>query len=1022
MADEMRSGFNRAGTCSHSQLPSEASEERCQGEGMNCREEEEEEEENEKEEDEEREMGIQWELEMEREGERERRNGMRMNFLTWTQNSTCTPSPFPLHLTPPLALLCLTSGKIALLPNADLRGVDQVSDGNRPAHGGADAGVTGAALVHLQQGQPYSWRTDTGCVSLRHTGDESPSALNHGSVQSPLLLLLLLLQALHTSAEGSDGQLTCLFDCPKCPQATQCPGTRCFSSVNVDSSAVVFKHGCLVGLDNIHLQCSTAPSFRQAIFCCSQDMCNDNNTRSLLMSLLPTAPEGEPVRYRVETLALFVLGPVVVLALLSVVSVLACRRLHHGRLQRMQEFDNEQGAIDGLITSNVGDSTLAELLDHSCTSGSGSGLPSSCREPQREVRGGVARPVAGRERFMASDMTSRNSSTQLWLITHYHENGSLYDYLQRVAVETSEGLAMAASIAGGLVHLHTEIFGTEGKPAIAHRDLKSKNILVTKELRCCIADLGLAVTHSQADNQLDVGNNPKVGTKRYMAPEVLDESIQIDCFDAYKRVDIWAFGLVLWEIARRTYSNGIVEEYKPPFYDLVPNDPSFEDMRKVVCVEQQRPFIPNRWFSDPVTLRIKKTLDKIHSSLEKGKESEKPRFPETKRTIKGGQRKELFRCPPASPFSVVDTPLSDELTDAQAVLCTDAAVTAGRPLVHERLDGSQKSGVFGRRVATVPSVTNDDVIASSKKLWSFSPSCVESDPDVSMTTQSTLLDSSRSGSVTARPGRIFLKKAKSSWVILEKGSRSGAAAGEGLSAPVCSFRLQTANCREVEGRNEQWRSRGVCLPVTVHERGLWGLWGLRCLRAVRSLSDLWKIPAMTGVKLFELRVQLHELPRHSVNTSVEISVLAVLRVEVLLIRHRQRRGREIRVGWRGVCCDFGFLLKNRKSIVSLSLAVSPSLCSLKMSSGLLKGLRASRCVTLSLSGLSCTSPTLFLCEAHFFGLDTVTWTRLLMLPRRDWDDCWGLARLASAGFGARTVTFLPAKRAGNLTSKAAFAI
>lgn len=98
--------------------------------------------------------------------------------------------------------------------------------------------------------------------------------------------------------------------------------------------------------------------------------------------------------------------------------------------------------------------------------------------------------------FMASDMTSRNSSTQLWLITHYHENGSLYDYLQRVAVETTEGLAMAASVACGLVHLHTEIFGTEGKPAIAHRDLKSKNILVTKELRCCIADLGLLVPSS----------------------------------------------------------------------------------------------------------------------------------------------------------------------------------------------------------------------------------------------------------------------------------------------------------------------------------------------------------------------------------------------------------------------------------------------------------------------------------------------------------------------------------------------
>lgn len=82
---------------------------------------------------------------------------------------------------------------------------------------------------------------------------------------------------------------------------------------------------------------------------------------SPFLTIVPvvSAPEEEPVRYRVETLALFVLGPVVVLALLSVVSVLACRRLHHGRLQRLQEFDTEQGAIDGLITSNVGDSTLA---------------------------------------------------------------------------------------------------------------------------------------------------------------------------------------------------------------------------------------------------------------------------------------------------------------------------------------------------------------------------------------------------------------------------------------------------------------------------------------------------------------------------------------------------------------------------------------------------------------------------------------------------------------------------------------
>lgn len=79
----------------------------------------------------------------------------------------------------------------------------------------------------------------------------------------------------------------------------------------------------------------------------------------MILCLPSSAPEGEPVQYRVEALVFFILGPVVVLALLSLVSVLACRRFYRGRLQRLQEFDTEQGAVDGLITSNVGDSTLA---------------------------------------------------------------------------------------------------------------------------------------------------------------------------------------------------------------------------------------------------------------------------------------------------------------------------------------------------------------------------------------------------------------------------------------------------------------------------------------------------------------------------------------------------------------------------------------------------------------------------------------------------------------------------------------
>lgn len=92
--------------------------------------------------------------------------------------------------------------------------------------------------------------------------------------------------------------------------------------------------------------------------------------------------------------------------------------------------------------------------------------------------------------FIASDMTSKNSSTQLWLVTHFHELGSLYDFLQHSTMEPESCLRMCLSVACGLVHLHTEIVSSQEKPAIAHRDLKSRNILVKRNGQCCIADLG----------------------------------------------------------------------------------------------------------------------------------------------------------------------------------------------------------------------------------------------------------------------------------------------------------------------------------------------------------------------------------------------------------------------------------------------------------------------------------------------------------------------------------------------------
>uniref|UniRef100_A0A3B4USN6 TGF-beta receptor type-1 n=1 Tax=Seriola dumerili TaxID=41447 RepID=A0A3B4USN6_SERDU len=199
--------------------------------------------------------------------------------------------------------------------------------------------------------------------------------------------------------------------------------------------------------------------------------------------------------------------------------------------------------------------------------------------------------------FIAADNKDNGTWTQLWLVSDYHEHGSLFDYLNRYTVTVEGMIKLSLSTASGLAHLHMEIVGTQGKPAIAHRDLKSKNILVKKNGTCCIADLGLAVRHDSATDTIDIAPNHRVGTKRYMAPEVLDDSINMKHFESFKRADIYAMGLVFWEIASRCSMGGIHEDYQLPYYDLVQSDPSVEEMRKVVCEQKLRPNIPNRWQS-----------------------------------------------------------------------------------------------------------------------------------------------------------------------------------------------------------------------------------------------------------------------------------------------------------------------------------------------------------------------------------------------------------------------------------------
>jgi len=94
---------------------------------------------------------------------------------------------------------------------------------------------------------------------------------------------------------------------------------------------------------------------------------------------------------------------------------------------------------------------------------------------------------AGILRFIGAEV----NGTDYWLVTDYHEHGSLYDYLKRDVLTVDELMTVAVSMCRGLAFLHTTV-GT--KPPVAHRDFKSRNVLIRRDLTACIADFGLSLT------------------------------------------------------------------------------------------------------------------------------------------------------------------------------------------------------------------------------------------------------------------------------------------------------------------------------------------------------------------------------------------------------------------------------------------------------------------------------------------------------------------------------------------------
>jgi Tol biopolymer transport system component/predicted Ser/Thr protein kinase len=133
-----------------------------------------------------------------------------------------------------------------------------------------------------------------------------------------------------------------------------------------------------------------------------------------------------------------------------------------------------------------------------------------------------------------------------FLVMEYLEGETLADRLTKGALPTEQVLRYGIEIGDALDKAH--------KKGIVHRDLKPGNVVITKA-GAKLLDFGLAKLRGEAASPTpELSSLPTeakpltqagtiLGTLRYMAPE------QLEGGDADSRADIWALGLLLYEMA-----------------------------------------------------------------------------------------------------------------------------------------------------------------------------------------------------------------------------------------------------------------------------------------------------------------------------------------------------------------------------------------------------------------------------------------------------------------------------------------
>ncbi|KAL9958529.1 hypothetical protein ACROYT_G035557 [Oculina patagonica] len=459
--------------------------------------------------------------------------------------------------------------------------------------------------------------------------------------------------------------------CTDCDWGRCKAGSGCFTLLKPDDekSGYIVKKGCIEDAIHYRITCENA---HHPVYCCrGENMCNWNVTPPF-PTTEPASPSPSSKHGKSESTNFILLSIFAPIAALIVGIVVVClvyqllqkRQLKNGRYPNLRYVRHsttlhengcctvaECGKCSASGLSKFAQRTAAQDLDLIQVIGEGKygklwrGLwhgddvvaklfiPSEEKSFKNEVD--VNNKVGNHENILrvqhCHTAFSWNKVTYRCIVMEFHENGSLYDFLKHRPLSIQEMCSLALSAARGLNHLHGEIYGRKEKYSIAHCDIKSKNIMVKSNLTCAIGGLGLAVVHDRSQDKI-ITEDKRKGTARYMAPEVLD-GLVYKSFESYKRADVYSFGLVLWEITRRTFTEGIrPEQYELPYYDMVPTNPSYDEMKKIVTEQEKRPLVPNKWTENSAleimgklmkdcwkqnasarlpSLRVKKTLSKL---------------------------------------------------------------------------------------------------------------------------------------------------------------------------------------------------------------------------------------------------------------------------------------------------------------------------------------------------------------------------------------------------------------------------